>query len=583
MPPRVLWLALLALELAQRCGGVPAELKQQAGRSGDPAAGPTQKFRPAASVPLADAAAKGDIAVLKELLKSGDHPIDQSAGFGMTALHLASGRDRADAVALLLAHGASPTAIDARGWTPLHLAASRGASEAALELLQSGANVMAKENDGNRASALAEQEGFVALARTLGRAEAAVMRRSEEETRSSISRAASSQLPAATLKAAATSASSPGSPGSPRGGQSGIATGSRSSGGRSQTAEAVGAAERDLLHRHVPRSDGQGAEAEADAGAQSASPPASSAPTDVLLPLLSRSVTAHHKVIYHDGAEGSGEMGVGVEPTDHKQKLLGRSPSEIAKTRDKVAGWFSSPDAAQTHAKQFAAAKAEAAANREKTARDDSLEDSAHENIDTAERAANETETAEDGRVSEASQQRASEGNGQESTSGPFERGGPKDVPDGMGGADDGARTQPKKKVKTMQELSAVNAKSLHTLPRLSNDTVVKKQHFHAEEKPQHAPARHAELVAAALAAQEEAVDQGLPPTRGMQHPAIRKFLEKQKQADASPSYGYGDPRVGDTQDKLEPVRTIVSHSECVHALEEIQHCTWTLIMSFAP
>ena len=530
MPLRVVWLVFLALELAQQSGSVPAELKQTATGSDAPA--PAQKFQPAASVPLADAAAKGDIAALKELLKSGEHPIDQPAGFGMTPLHLASGRDRADAVALLLAHGASPTAADARGWTPLHLAASRGASEAAMELVQSGADVMAKDNDGNRASELAEREGFMTLGRLLGRAEAAVMRRSEEQARSSVARVASAQLPAATRKAAAAAAAAAAataaatSLGSRDDVQPGPAARPRGGG---DTAEAVKTAAEDLLHRHVPRDDSEAAGAGAGAGQGSVPPPSSAAPTAMLLPSLSRSVTAHHKVVYHDGAEGSGDMGVSVEPTDHTQKLLGRAPSKIAKTRDKVAQWFSSADAAQTHAKQFAAARAEAAEKQEAGVENTTLQGAAKEH-------------------------------GRESAGGPeaSKREGFAESSDGSSGVDDGLRTK-KKKVKTMEELLAVNAKNLHTLPRLSNDTVDKRQHHHAEDKPQHAPARHAELVAAALAAQEEAAEQGSRPTKGMQHPAIRNFLKNQRQADASPYYsGEAGSMVGagHTEDKLQPVRT---------------------------
>ena len=125
MPLRVVWLVFLALELAQQSGSVPAELKQTS-VTGSDAPTPAQKFQPAASVPLADAAAKGDIAALKELLKSGDHPIEQPAGFGMTPLHLASGRDRADAVALLLAHGGGPRPREAQGVVPVHQAPDDG-------------------------------------------------------------------------------------------------------------------------------------------------------------------------------------------------------------------------------------------------------------------------------------------------------------------------------------------------------------------------------------------------------------------------------------------------------------------------
>jgi hypothetical protein len=619
--PRSLCLALLllTLELAHRCGSVPAELKgqrqqQQPPPPPQPAGGSdprplAQRFQTAASVPLADAAAKGDIDALTELLRSGEHPIDQSAGFGMTPLHLAAGRDRAEAVALLLAHGASPGAADARGWTPLHLAASRGAAEATMQLLQGGADAMTRDNDGNRAAALAQQEGYVTLARVLGRAEGAAMRLAEEEVRSSVARAASLQLPAATLKAAAATAAATaasqghqGAQPGPAAAAAGVVGGARGDNAPdAATATANAKAERELLHQFVPRgddadppdaSDPVGASAAASPPGRGRGPgsrdsagsggsvgvgdgvPSSAAPTDVMLPSLTVGLTAHHKVVYHAGADGTGEMGVSVEPTDHTEKLLGRAPTKIAQTRDKVSGWFSSPDAAQHHAKQFAAAKAEAAAERESRRSKEHAaggeegegegEGEGEEERSTTTTAAAAAAAAAAGSAGTDEAEAAAEsatasGQAQDDAEVEAEQ---EDEDEDEAAAEEvdgeGSKGQQgikRKKVKDMDELLTVNSKTLHTLPRLSNDTVIKRRHHHAEDKPKHAPARHAELVAAALAAQDEAVSQGLQPTRGLQHPAIQKMLEKKAEA---PYGGEGGPVLGEGDgDKMQTVRAV--------------------------
>ncbi|HEY7700216.1 MAG TPA: ankyrin repeat domain-containing protein, partial [Vicinamibacteria bacterium] len=133
----------------------------------------------AAEHPVADAAARGDIPTVRELLRHGAD-VNTAQGDGMTALHwaassgdlaltetllysganvdagtrigrytplhLASREGHADVVAALLRAKANPnSATTNSGATPLHLAAAAGSVEVIAALLKSGADVNAKE------------------------------------------------------------------------------------------------------------------------------------------------------------------------------------------------------------------------------------------------------------------------------------------------------------------------------------------------------------------------------------------------------------------------------------------------------
>ena len=496
--PLALLLCQLAL-LAPPAACLPGELKS-AQLEDAPARPAVRKFQTAASVPLSDAAAKGDIEALTALLQSGEHSVDQSAGFGMTALHLAAGRDRADAVALLLAHGAAPNEADARGWTPLHLAASRGAAEAATQLLQGGGNVMLRDAEGNRPSLLAQQEGFSTLARILGNAEATVMNQADAAREARIPvrvRNAHEQLPAATLKAAAEMHYAAGGATQPEG---------RSGYKRSKLVAARGAAAVDdeakasLLHSFVPRSEGDQEEAEGggegedegawdgqgqgkdnakgkgkgkgkkkgeagsggDIGVAAPGMPETTPGIDkVILPAMV--VTAHHKILYHTGADG--EKGVAVEPTEHTQEVLGRTPPKIAQTRDMVSEWFNSLGAAKTHAAQFTAGQAEAAEAKRK--RKDGEEKAKKENEDEM----GGWHGDEDG--DEETPDDMNAGDMSAPAAGMAAAGGEQEE-EQVGG--DGQRKGPR--MRTMDELLVIDGKSLHTRPRKSNDTAVKRYVF---------------------------------------------------------------------------------------------------------
>ncbi len=112
-----------------------------------------------ADSPVADAAERGDIEMVRSLLKSGAD-VNAAQGDGMTALHWAALRDDADMAATLVYAGANLEATTRLGGnTPLHLA-SRQANTIAIEaLLEAGSDVNAFTNTGVRALHLAAAAG----------------------------------------------------------------------------------------------------------------------------------------------------------------------------------------------------------------------------------------------------------------------------------------------------------------------------------------------------------------------------------------------------------------------------------------
>jgi len=150
-----------------------------------------------------EAAALGDVDALRRLLD--EHPARANArsGDGWTPLHLAGFFGRREAADLLLARGASLTAISggaeknqplhaalagacdaqivramvahgadvnaaaALSYTPLHVAASRGNEELVRFLTESGARIGAKMDDGKTAADLARDRGHPKVAAVL--------------------------------------------------------------------------------------------------------------------------------------------------------------------------------------------------------------------------------------------------------------------------------------------------------------------------------------------------------------------------------------------------------------------------------
>lgn len=94
------------------------------------------------TVPLHEAARKGDTAEVKRLLEAGADVQIRDAD-GETALHEAASYGRLDAVTVLLHAGAVVNAKDDNGYTPLHRAAENGHIEIVTRLLQAGAAIEA--------------------------------------------------------------------------------------------------------------------------------------------------------------------------------------------------------------------------------------------------------------------------------------------------------------------------------------------------------------------------------------------------------------------------------------------------------
>jgi len=109
-----------------------------------------------------------ELAAIEGLIKS-EGGIDTKNANGQTALHVASGAGKSDAVDLLLRNGASPSATDSDGKTPLMIAAERGHLGVVMRLLEVGASVSATDRNGKTALALAESAKKEACAREIAK------------------------------------------------------------------------------------------------------------------------------------------------------------------------------------------------------------------------------------------------------------------------------------------------------------------------------------------------------------------------------------------------------------------------------
>ncbi len=120
----------------------------------------------AEAVPLVDAAARGDHAAVRTLIKQGR---DVNAGRvdGVTALHAAVDADRLDIVNTLLQAGAKAAAGDRYGVTPLYLAAVNGNADVIRRLLDAGVDPNAVDPGGEPALMTAARTGAPAALRVL--------------------------------------------------------------------------------------------------------------------------------------------------------------------------------------------------------------------------------------------------------------------------------------------------------------------------------------------------------------------------------------------------------------------------------
>jgi ankyrin repeat protein len=119
-----------------------------------------------ATVPLAEAAARGDHNAVRALIKQGSD-VNAPRVDGSTALHAAVHADYLDIADTLLRAGANASATDRYGMTPLYLACVNGNADIIRRLLDAGADANAVDPGGETALMTAARTGTPAALRVL--------------------------------------------------------------------------------------------------------------------------------------------------------------------------------------------------------------------------------------------------------------------------------------------------------------------------------------------------------------------------------------------------------------------------------
>lgn len=119
-------------------------------------ADPNAQVRYSYDTPFLNAARKGDVAIVGELLASKAN-IDAAGERGNTALALAVAAKNKPLYGLLLARGAKADPRNSGGWTPLFYAARNGDLEAISLLLDKGARTDHKDEEGRTVLDVAKQ------------------------------------------------------------------------------------------------------------------------------------------------------------------------------------------------------------------------------------------------------------------------------------------------------------------------------------------------------------------------------------------------------------------------------------------
>ncbi len=175
--------ALAALALAALAPPIASgqSVPTRTGAGGGEPAVPAPSVVDTAASPLATAAARGDLARVRELLDSGTKDVDAPDRDGTPALHWVARLGDADLVARLLAAGAKVDGADRHGVTPLQVAIGEGDAGVVRRLLEAGAD--ASKLDARRRVAVAARR---ARRRAGGRARAARARRGGRRPRAEL-------------------------------------------------------------------------------------------------------------------------------------------------------------------------------------------------------------------------------------------------------------------------------------------------------------------------------------------------------------------------------------------------------------
>eukprot|EP00960_Hanusia_phi_P078436 768816-Hanusia_phi.AAC.6 len=123
-----------------------------------PATGPPSRPVPLAAS-LHAAASKGEVEMLRDILRHTGADAGERDRFGSTALHYAAGGGHVDAATLLLSKGAKINAQNEEGDSPLHLAAKGSSFDMLVELLEHGADLSLKNKRSNDAAKIARMFG----------------------------------------------------------------------------------------------------------------------------------------------------------------------------------------------------------------------------------------------------------------------------------------------------------------------------------------------------------------------------------------------------------------------------------------
>ncbi|MEO8624888.1 MAG: ankyrin repeat domain-containing protein, partial [bacterium] len=119
------------------------------------------------TAPVADAAMKGDVTLVRKLLAKGER-VNTPQGDGMTALHWAADRgDSTMADVLLRAHADVRAVTRIGAYTPLHVASRSGSAAVVVALLAAGSDVHALSEAGATALHFAAASGNAASVKAL--------------------------------------------------------------------------------------------------------------------------------------------------------------------------------------------------------------------------------------------------------------------------------------------------------------------------------------------------------------------------------------------------------------------------------